>query len=266
MHGQGPNQGREIEEGTLKRISQEEPSFRPHIETFLQQARQRGSLLEERGGAFRFVHLAFQEFLAVRHLREVLGGEGRQAMLDALEPRLDAPWWRKPILLLAGYLGANYPQEARKFIDALAQTGDNADRRFAAAELAGLAALEWKDGGGALQAACANRIVELLSDQAALAQSKPALRALAGDRLAALGDPRFDSQRHFLPDEPNLGFVRIPADPEFRIGTRRADRLRVKAMIGNDVGDNEINDATTPTREFYIARDPSPSPNSALSS
>jgi formylglycine-generating enzyme required for sulfatase activity len=256
MHGQGPEQGWEIEEAALKRILQEAPIFQPHIEAFLHQARQRGSLLEERGGVFRFIHLAFQEFMAARYLREVVGGEGRKAMLDALEPWLGDPWWREPVLLLAGYLGANAAQSARDFIDALARAGENADRRFAAAELAGLAALEWKDGGSALQKACADRVVALLADDAALAQSKPAVRALAGDRLATLGDPRFDPKRFFLPDEPNLGFVRIPADPGFMIGTRSADRQRVKAATGYEVYNHEINDETTPTREFYIARYP----------
>jgi formylglycine-generating enzyme required for sulfatase activity len=37
-------------------------------------------------------------------------------------------------------------------------------------------------------------------------------RARAGNTLAALGDPRFDPERLHLPTEPNLGFIRIPAD------------------------------------------------------
>jgi hypothetical protein len=51
-----------------------------------------------------------------------------------------------------------------------------------------------------------------------------------------------------------LGFVRILADPEFRIGTRKADAKRVTEIIGTPVPDHEINDAPTPTPEFYIAR------------
>ena len=73
--------------------------------------------------------------------------------------------------------------------------------------------------------------------------------------LAALGDPRLDPERFYLPADDMLGFVRIPADPEFRIGTRKADAKRVAGIIGA-MPDDEINDAPTPTPEFYIARYP----------
>jgi len=81
-------------------------------------------------------------------------------------------------------------------------------------------------------------------------------RAQAGDVLAALGDPRFDPQRFHLPRDDMLGFVRIPADPEFRIGTRKTDAKRVAGIFGYDVDDDELNDALTPTPELYIARYP----------
>ncbi|MGH8514216.1 MAG: formylglycine-generating enzyme family protein, partial [Gammaproteobacteria bacterium] len=81
-------------------------------------------------------------------------------------------------------------------------------------------------------------------------------RAQAGDVLAQIGDPRFDPERFHLPADDLLGFVRIPADPEFRIGTRKADAKRIAKIIGAAVPDNEINDAPTPTPEFYIARYP----------
>lgn len=81
-------------------------------------------------------------------------------------------------------------------------------------------------------------------------------RAQAGDVLAQLGDPRFDAQRFFLPADDGLGFVRIAADPEFVIGTRRSDRERVSQIAVYPVSDNEINDKLTPTPEFYIARYP----------
>lgn len=41
----------------------------------------------------------------------------------------------------------------------------------------------------------------------------PQQRKEAGDRLAELGDPRFLKKRWYLPDEPALGFVEIPAGP-----------------------------------------------------
>ena len=53
-----------------------------------------------------------------------------------------------------------------------------------------------------------------------------------------------------------LGFVPIPADAGFEIGTRKADVKRVAEISGFEVSDNEINDAGTPTPDFYIARYP----------
>jgi Sulfatase-modifying factor enzyme 1 len=81
-------------------------------------------------------------------------------------------------------------------------------------------------------------------------------RAQAGDILAALGDPRFDPGRFHMPADDDLGFAHIPADPDFRIGTRRADAPRITEIIGSEIPEEEINDAVTPTPEFYIARYP----------
>ncbi len=122
--------------------------------------------------------------------------------------------------------------------------------------MAATAALEWRESGEPLRAVCAHRIVSLLNDGEALAKSEPVVRARAGDRLAQLGDPRFDPQRFHLPTDEMLGFVRIAADPGFMIGTRRQDAAWVSKIIGGKADDDEINDALTPTPEFYIARYP----------
>jgi hypothetical protein len=143
MHQQGRDQGREIEEPALKAALRQEADFRPHIDDFLRHARQRGSVLEERNGVYRFIHLAFQEFLAARYLREVIGGAGRAAILAFLADRLDDPWWREPTLLLAGYLATHAAKSARELLGALAATGRTPDAQFSAAELAGTAVLEW---------------------------------------------------------------------------------------------------------------------------
>jgi formylglycine-generating enzyme required for sulfatase activity len=256
MHGQGPDQGREIDEPALKKAMRTEDEFKPHVDAFLGHARQRGSVLEERGGAYRFIHLAFQEFLVARSLREVTGGESRNAVVAALRNRLDDPWWREPILLLAGYWGAKAAKPARAFLGALLGAGTSPDEQFSAAELAATAALEWLEGGEAIRGECAGRIVELLRDGNALAGSKPVVRARAGDVLARLGDARFDPQRFHLPADDMLGFVHIPADPEFRIGTCKADTERVTKIIGYGVPDDEINDKLTPSPQFCICRYP----------
>ena len=257
MHGQGPDQGREIEEVALKAVLRREADFVPRIDDFLQSARQRGSVLEERTGVYRFIHLAFQEFLVARYLREVIGGEGgHPKIVKRLEDRLNDPWWREPILLLASYLGANAPKPAREFLVALAQAGQTPDARIAAAELAGTAALQWRESGEALKAECAWRIITLLGDATALSGCKASQRVWLADLVPRLGDPRFDPKRFHLPGDDLLGFVLIPADPGFRIGTRQSDWQRVAKIIGYDVSDDEINDALTPTLAFYIARYP----------
>jgi formylglycine-generating enzyme required for sulfatase activity len=253
MHQQGRDQGREIEEQALKKALREESEFQPRIDDFLRHARERGGVLEEREGAYRFIHLAFQEFLVARYLREVVGAEGREKILSFLGDRLEDPWWREPVLLLAGYMGANAAKSARDFLGALAKAGKSADEQYAAAELAATAAAEWRESGEQTRKSCAVSVVEILSDAKALQDSRPITRARAGDALARVGDPRFDRERFDLPADDMLGFVRISADPEFRIGTRKADGKRVSEIIGHGVPDDEINDAITPTPEFCIA-------------
>ena len=257
MHKYGEDQGRVIDEAALKAALLEDDDFKPRIDKFLGDARQRGSVLEERDGAYRFMHLAFQEFLVARYLNDVVGDAGGQsAILAMLNERLDDAWWREPILLLAGYKGTKTAKPARLFIQSLAGAGTTPNARFCAAELAGTAALEWRDSGETLRSDCARRIVDLLADEEALTDAKPVSRARAGDALSRLGDPRFDPQRFHLPADESLGFVRIAADPAFRIGTRKADARRVAEIIGAKVNDNEINDAPTPTPEFHIGRYP----------
>ncbi|MBL8425264.1 MAG: SUMF1/EgtB/PvdO family nonheme iron enzyme [Candidatus Accumulibacter phosphatis] len=256
MHQQGTDQGREIEEPALRAILRAEPEFQPRLDDFVRHARQRGSVLEERDGAYRFLHLALQEFLVARYLSEVIGRDSREAMLSFLAERIEDSWWREPILLLAGYQATHAARSARDFLRALAETGSVGNAQFSAAELAATAALEWRESGELLRNDCARRIVTLLSDADALATSRPTVRARAGDRLAQLGDPRFDAQRCHLPADDMLGFVRIAADPGFVIGTRRQDAARVAKNMKRKVGDDEINHTPTPTPEFYIARYP----------
>ncbi len=53
-----------------------------------------------------------------------------------------------------------------------------------------------------------------------------------------------------------LGFVFIPSDPAFCIGTRSSDRARVKQSVGRSPPDDEINDTAVATPGFWIARYP----------
>ena len=247
LHQQGRDQGREIEESALKAALRQDEAFKPYIDGFLSQARQRGSVLEERNGVYRFIHLALQEFLVARYLREVTGAEGRSAILAFLDDRLDDPWWREPILLLIGYLAANAAQSARDFLGALAKAGSRPEAKFAAVELAGTVALEWRDSGEPTRAECALHISTLLRDRQASEKSKPALRARAGNVLARLGDPRFDAKHWYLPAEPLFGFREILAGP-FTLGS---DQRRDKNAFEAELPQHEVD-----LPRYYIARWP----------
>ena len=72
-------------------------------------------------------------------------------------------------------------------------------------------------------------------------------RAAAGNTLAQLGDPRFRPEAWFLPSEPLLGFVEIPAGP-FRMGS---DPALDPLAYADEGPQHEI---TLP--RYYIARYP----------
>ena len=182
-----------------------------------------------------------------RYLREVIGGEGREAILAVLNNRLDDPWWREPILLLVGYMAINATRSARDFIGALARAGNQPNAQFSAAELAATAALEWRDSGEPVRADCARRIVALLSDSETSATSKPILRTRAGDTLARLGDPRFDAEHWHLPAEPLFGFIEIPAGPFMMGSDKRCD---------GQAYDDELPQHEVILPAYYVARWP----------
>jgi formylglycine-generating enzyme required for sulfatase activity len=197
LHQRGSQQGRELEEFELRAMLKKHPTY-PHLTAdFINLARSRNTLLEERDGQYRFIHLAFQEFLVASYLADVRGGEGGYNAIAAfLEggPLLDS-WWREPILLIAGYYSIDKPTAAQKFLRRLAGLDDQTttlppDVALAAAELAGAAALEWPAIPPALQRELAGRLAGFFTHPERLKGTPPVLRAAAGDTLARLGDPR----------------------------------------------------------------------------
>ncbi|MCB0009728.1 MAG: SUMF1/EgtB/PvdO family nonheme iron enzyme, partial [Anaerolineales bacterium] len=247
MHRQGQAQGREIELDTLRQLLQ--PDFTDEVGDFVALIHSRGTLVEERDGYYRFIHLAFQEYLVARYLAEdYWRDEGPKATIRFLAAQTPDSWWREVATLLPGYLLKELAPHARRVLYALAGGNDgrtdwsaevvhwSPDVQLAAAEIAATASLEWFEQDQELRQQLVDRLHYFFTTPDLLNQTAPQLRANAGRALAALGDPRFSADAWYLPNDPMLGFIAIPAGT-FTMGEGE-----------------EAHQVTLPT--FYIARWP----------
>ena len=185
---------------------------------------QRAGLLAGRGDeVFAFVHRSFQEYLAACHLANTgdLGTSLRERVYA------DPIWWREVFLLGVGKASQGGVGAALNVVNTLlpeapAALGTIADADWRAAVLAGQALVDLRlderaaehPAGQALQRRVRAWLVRLLADAPLPARE----RAEGGDVLAALGDPRFDPERWYLPKAPLFGFVFVPPD-RFRMGS-----------------------------------------------
>ena len=181
--------------------------------------RDRAGLLYPRGvGVYTFPHRSFQEYLAACHLTDE-DYPDRIVELARAEPNR----WREVALLAGAKAARGAAASLWQLVDALCfrdptdpdvEPADTWGAQIAAQaliETANLAKI-----GPAHQRKLArvrHWLVKLMRDQRLPATE----RALAGDNLAALGDPRFDAGHGYLPDEPLLGFIEIPAG-DFKMG------------------------------------------------
>lgn len=255
MHQRGEHQGREIDDAELRALLK--PAFAQKIDAFVTLTRQRGTLLEERDGLYRFLHLAFQEFLAACYLvDDYAEDDGFPAKIRFFsEGQILNSWWREVALLIPGYyLTMERSRLAERFVRMLAGLDErqpisdwSLDVQLAATEIAATATLEWFPGNKNLCQALVQRLLHFFNTPALLNQTQPRLRALAGRALSALGDPRFGADAWFLPNDPLLGFIELPAG-RFIMGS---DQHQDKEADENETPPHEM---TLPA--FYIARYP----------
>jgi len=220
-----------------------------------------GLLISEDGKVYRFPHRTFQEYMAACHLS--LNESGFPKTIANLA-RSDPERWREVVLLTGGQVslgGATFSLWG--LVDQLCfrEPTDEAITKADVwgAHLAGLALAELIDPtrlGEADQAKLSRVqrwLVHILQKNALPATE----RALAGNALAKLGDPRFNPDAFYLPKEDLLGFVRIPAG-KFLMGTRRADIPKLVEQFGGDEDyyEREVEQHEVNLPEFYIARYP----------
>ena len=228
---------------------------------------QRAGLLLPRGvGVYTFPHRTFQEYLAACYLTD----QGYPEEVAELA-RTDPNRWRE-VALLAGAKAARGTASAIwSLVDALChndvgQDGILPEEDAWGALLAGQALVE---NANLAQVSARNRPklervrthlayhvlrADGLEGRLALPATE---RAAAGAALAKLGDPRFRADAWHLPDDPLLGFVRIPAG-KFLMGTRAED---IPALLERFGGNREWYEMETPQHEvdlpeYYIGRYP----------
>lgn len=183
---------------------------------FIQAIRERGSLLDERGGRYRFMHLTFQEFLCAFYLVESVREIDKIVDFLSTEERLSQAWWRETTLLTVGYLGLRSQENALALLRRLATSAEQGEAALAAAEVAASALVELDSRDPETTAVVIPRLC-LLFEPTLVANG--ALRAAAGAALGRLGDPR--PGVGVKAGLPEMDWVTVAAGP-FLMGSDKA--------------------------------------------
>ncbi len=162
---------------------------------------------------YAFPHLTFEEYLAARFLmRRSNTGREVRAHLDRSSDR-----WREVVMLLGEHVCFKEGDFERMdaVVNALSPAASPATldaKDWRAMWLSGDLLLLYRRASSTRPAADerVRQGLRRLVETGALTSPE---RAAAGNTLADLGDPRFREDLWFLPDEPLLGFVEIPAGP-----------------------------------------------------
>lgn len=222
-----------------------------------------GLLIARRNGVYTFPHRSFQEYLAACYLaNQPQFAERLQQLLQE-----DARWWQEVFLLGVGKAKQGGLSSATSMIGILLPespddvAGEISERQLQIAALVGMALVELrladKAGGHPHYEAIIRRTRRWLLRIVEDGRLSPRERSEAGDALARLGDPRFDTEFLYLPrryqgrPEPFWGFVEIPAGPFFMGARRRTTKLMID--VEQSIGSSKKMDFPYP---YWIARYP----------
>jgi len=215
MHESSPGVGL-VKQGDLERKlidiyrQRKFPDPEQAARQFLKDVREYAGLLLERGPRqYGFIHLTFQEYLAGVAIAQ-RGQESVEPIVKTLGEHIEEETWHEVTLLTVGYLGLIQQRDeaAGQVLKKLVE--EEPGPPGVAVVRAGEAAVDVWPGGITYEArdAIVQASLKTMRDDARV---KPPLRAQAGDNLAKLGDPRFRPDAWYLPDDPMLGFIEIPA-------------------------------------------------------
>lgn len=207
-----------------------------------------GLLLERSPEVYTFPHRTFQEYLAGAHL-------SAEVEFARLAVRLvgEGAFWREVILLAVGrlvYLSGDVGRPLQLVGELCPKQKVEDDIAWRQAWLAGDVLVEIglnRVSDSTLGQDLAELVRCRLVDLVRSGCLSPVERATVGDTLGKLGDPRFRSDAWYLPDEPLLGFVEIPAGP-FSMGS---DKKRDRQAYDNELPQHEVR-----LPVYYMARYP----------
>ncbi|MBP7961046.1 MAG: SUMF1/EgtB/PvdO family nonheme iron enzyme [Caldilineaceae bacterium] len=196
MMSAGAKVGRVAEEGQIeewlrprlvKRWGEAEAAIR--LAAFVRAMRERGSILDERGGVYQFIHLTFQEFLCATYLADSVRVIDEVVEILFQEGRVADSWWRETVLLTAGYLHLRSTDAPLAFLQALLDYSvQDSALALAVAEVAATALLELDSQDPVIKGKIIDRLIGSLTVNQLRVEAK--LRAAAGVALGKLGDPR----------------------------------------------------------------------------
>lgn len=186
-----------IPESRLRNFLMSTITSEDSLTQYVTSVRERGGLLYESSESFTFSHQIFQIFLAARVIvrRQV-------EIFSDLEFLVGRPWWREILLLAYEFAYHDHPQFAKQYLEWLNT------QNLPGQELSGAAILRVKDVDLEVYHFHASKLATVLTDKSIVAM--PQMRAQAGNTLARLGDTRFSKDIWYLPDDPMLGFIKIP--------------------------------------------------------